>query len=64
MVSSKPYPYEDILRRLENADGLLPEDPINFLEVIGILESYGHVIQAYSINLRYIADTQFLVSVL
>ena len=61
MVSNKPYPYEDILRRLENADGLLPEDPTNFLEVIGILESYGHVIQAYSINLRYIADTQFLV---
>jgi CO2 hydration protein len=55
------HPYEEILQRLEHADGLLPEDPTNFLEVIGILEAYGHVIRAYEINLRYIADTQFLV---
>ncbi len=55
------YPYEEILQRLEQANGLLPEDPTNFLEVIGILESYGQVIRAYEINLRYIADTQFLV---
>ena len=56
-----PYPFESILQRLAVGDGLLPESEMNLLEVVGILESYGHVIRAYEINLRYIADQQFLV---
>ena len=56
-----PHPFELILQRLAVGDGLLPESEMNLLEVVGILESYGHVIRAYEINLRYIADQQFLV---
>lgn len=56
-----PHPFESIVQRLSVGDGLLPESETNLLEVMGILESYGHVIRAYEINLRYIADQQFLV---
>ncbi|MEB3295898.1 MAG: CO2 hydration protein [Synechococcales bacterium] len=55
------HPFEAVLQRLEKGESMLPDTPTNFLEVIGILESYGHVIDAYQVNLRYIADTQFLV---
>lgn len=55
------HPFESIVQRLSVGDGLLPESETNLLEVMGILESYGHVIRAYEINLRYIADQQFLV---
>jgi CO2 hydration protein len=64
MASLNPiasHPFEPILQRLANGDGLLPESEVNLLEVMGILESYGHVIDDYQINLRYIADQQFLV---
>jgi CO2 hydration protein len=40
---------------------LLEDSPTNTLEVVGILKSYGVVLDAYSINLNYIADHQFLV---
>jgi CO2 hydration protein len=54
-------PFEPLIQRLSKGDGLLPESEINLLEVMGILESYGHVIDDYQVNLRYIADQQFLV---
>jgi CO2 hydration protein len=60
-TSEATHPFEAILQRLAQGDGLLPESEMNLLEVIGILESYGHVINDYQINLRYIADQQFLV---
>ncbi len=55
------HPFESIVQRFSVGDGLLPESETNLLEVMGILESYAHVIRAYEINLRYIADQQFLV---
>ena len=46
---------------LLSGEALLPDNPDNVLEVVGILKSYGVVLDAYSINLNYIADHQFLV---
>ncbi|MBC1270157.1 CO2 hydration protein, partial [Trichormus variabilis FSR] len=40
---------------------LLVDSPRNVLEVVGILKSYGIVLDAYSKNLIYIAENQFLV---
>jgi len=40
---------------------LLPDTPDNVLEVVGILKSYGVVLDGYWRNLTYIADHQFLV---
>jgi CO2 hydration protein len=65
MVSAplKPptHPLADIIDRLESGGALLPESPENLVEVVGILKSYGVVLDAYAINLKYIADHQFLV---
>jgi len=49
-----------ILQRLEAGGALLPDSQIHRLEVIGILHSYGEVLDAYSRNLIFIADHQFL----
>jgi CO2 hydration protein len=49
------------LDRLMNGVPLLPDNPDNVEEVVGILKSYGIVLDAYSNNLIYIADNQFLV---
>lgn len=65
MVSApfKPptHPLADIIERLESGGALLPESPENLVEVVGVLKSYGVVLHAYSVNLKYIADHQFLV---
>ncbi|MEA5597438.1 CO2 hydration protein [Rivularia sp. UHCC 0363] len=64
MVLATPastHPLADILTRLEQGGALLPESPENLLEVVGILTSYGHVLDAYQRNLTYIAEHQFLV---
>lgn len=55
------HPLESFVERLLQGDALLPDTPNNVLEVVGILKSYGVVLDAYSINLCYIADHQFLV---
>ena len=47
--------------QLESGGALLGDSPRNVLEVVGILKSYGVVLDAYSRNLIYIADHQFLV---
>jgi CO2 hydration protein len=49
------------LDRLMNGVPLLPDTRDNLEEVVGILKSYGVVLDAYSNNLVYIADEQFLV---
>ncbi len=57
---SRNHPLETYIQRLMAGDALLPETPDNVLEVVGILKSYGIVLDAYSRNLNYIAENQFL----
>jgi CO2 hydration protein len=51
---------EEYIEKLETGQALLQDSPQNVMEVVGILKSYGVVLDAYSINLCYIANTQFL----
>jgi CO2 hydration protein len=46
--------------RFYNGQSLLPDNPHNVKEVVGILDSYGYVLAAYQKNLQYIADREFL----
>lgn len=55
------HPLAPFIARLLAGDALLPDSPENVLEVVGILKSYGVVLDAYWKNLIYIADHQFLV---
>ena len=57
---SKSLLIEEYIARFERGEALLDDSPQNLIEVIGILKSYGVVLDAYSINLCYIANTQFL----
>ncbi|MBW4651249.1 MAG: CO2 hydration protein [Kastovskya adunca ATA6-11-RM4] len=61
MLKKSPHPLFEYMKRLNAGDALLPDTPENVLEVVGILKSYGVVLDAYSINLIYIAEKQFLV---
>jgi CO2 hydration protein len=65
MVLSKKKPrnhlLEDYIQKLIAGEALLPDSPENVMEVVGILKSYGIVLDAYSRNLNYIAEHQFLV---
>ncbi|MEH1847560.1 MAG: CO2 hydration protein [Nostoc sp.] len=54
-------PLPEFIERLQTGQALLTDTPENVVEVVGILKSYGVVIDAYSINLNYIAEHQFLV---
>lgn len=54
------HPLATYIEKLEAGDALLPDSPENVLEVVGILKSYGIVLDAYSRNLIYIAEHQFL----
>ena len=58
---SRNHPLETYIQRLIAGDALLPETPDHVLEVVGILKSYGIVLDAYSRNLNYIAENQFLL---
>jgi CO2 hydration protein len=59
-----PHPLEPVIQRILAGGALLPEEPeTNLVEVVGALQSYGVVLDAYQINLKYIADHQFLVLV-
>ncbi|ALF53576.1 carbon dioxide transporter [Nostoc piscinale CENA21] len=62
-IKNKPgsHPLDEYVKRLQTGGALLPESKENVLEVVGILKSYGVVLDAYSNNLIYIADHQFLV---
>ncbi|AFZ33954.1 CO2 hydration protein [Stanieria cyanosphaera PCC 7437] len=52
---------EEYIQKLELGEALLQDSPTNLIEVVGILKSYGVVLDAYSNNLCYIANHQFLV---
>ncbi|MCS6959775.1 MAG: CO2 hydration protein [Pseudanabaenaceae cyanobacterium SKYGB_i_bin29] len=61
LTQTKPIgELEVILARLEQGGALLPDSPQNVMEVVGILKSYGVVLDAYWRNLCYIAQHQFL----
>jgi len=51
---------QEVKRRLLSGQTLLTDTPDHLLEVVGVLESYGEVLDAYSINLIYQAEEQFL----
>jgi CO2 hydration protein len=55
------HPLVEYIERLQTGQALLCDTPENVLEVVGILKSYGVVLDAYSKNLIYIAENQFLV---
>lgn len=61
IMQSSPYSLDLLMRRLQEGGALLPDSPDNVLEVVGILKSYGVVLDAYSRNLVYMGDEQFLV---
>jgi hypothetical protein len=50
----------EVQRRLLAGETLLTDTPDHLLEVVAVLESYGEVLDAYSINLIYQAEQQFL----
>jgi CO2 hydration protein len=54
-------PLSEYVKRLQTGETLLKDSPNNLLEVVGILKSYGVVLDAYSKNLIYIAEHQFLI---
>lgn len=58
---SRNHPLQNYIKRLIAGGALLPETPENVQEVVGILKSYGIVLDAYSRNLNYIAENQFLI---
>lgn len=55
------HPLTAYINRLKAGGALLPDTPENVTEVVGILKSYGIVLDAYSKNLIYIAENQFLI---
>ncbi|BAU11033.1 CO2 hydration protein [Leptolyngbya sp. NIES-3755] len=59
--SKSTHPLAEIVDRIESGGALLPESPTNLIEVVGVLKSYGIVLDAYSRNLKFIANHQFLV---
>ena len=50
----------EVKRRLLTGETLLTDTPDHLLEVVGVLESYGEVLNAYSTNLIFQAERQFL----
>ena len=60
-LHNSKHPLAEYIHRLEAGEALLQDSPQNVVEVVGILKSYGIVLDAYSKNLIYIADNQFLV---
>jgi CO2 hydration protein len=55
------HPLAAYINRLQSGGALLKDTPDNVLEVVGILKSYGVVLDAYYQNLLYISKDQFLV---
>ena len=62
-ITNEPssQPVADYIQRLQTGSALLNDSPENVTEVVGILKSYGVVLDAYSRNLIYISENQFLV---
>lgn len=61
VLKPSAHPLAAYIDILESGKALLPESAENVVEVVGILKSYGVVLDAYSRNLNYIAEEQFLV---
>ncbi|MEG5001298.1 CO2 hydration protein [Microcoleus sp. B4-D4] len=61
VLKPSAHPLSAYIDILESGKALLPESTENVVEVVGILKSYGVVLDAYSLNLNYIAEEQFLV---
>jgi CO2 hydration protein len=55
-----PHPLAQYVDRLQSGRSLLLDNPQNLQEVVGILDSYGHVLDAYQKNLLWIAEGEFL----
>lgn len=60
LATNTPPSQAELTQRLEQGAALLKDSPDNLLEVVGILKSYGVVLDAYARNLLYIAEHQFL----
>ena len=60
ILERSTHPLSAYINRLKSGQALLKDSPENVLEVVGILKSYGIVLDAYSQNLIYIAEHQFL----
>ncbi|MBV5259789.1 CO2 hydration protein [Synechococcus moorigangaii CMS01] len=54
------HPLAHFIYRLEQGLPMLEDSEQNVMEVVGILKSYGVVLDAYSKNLNYVAESQFL----
>ncbi len=52
---------QTLIDRIESGEALLPNNPDNVMEVVGILKSYAVVLDAYSRNLNFFAENQFLL---
>src|SRR5918998_6897475 len=61
VLKPSAHPLAAYIDILESGKALLPDSAENVVEVVGILKSYGIVLDAYSRNLIYIAENQFLV---
>ena len=59
-IEPSKHPLADFIHRLEAGEALLQDTPIHVVEVVGILKSYGVILDAYSRNLIYISEHQFL----
>lgn len=59
-ASTPSHPLAEIIQRLQAGGALLPDSLENVIEVVGILKSYGIVLDAYWRNLTYISEHQFL----
>lgn len=59
-LESSRHPLAEAIHRLERGEALLLDSPRNLQEVVGILKSYGVVLDAYYRNLLYISEGQFL----
>ncbi|MDA0265826.1 MAG: CO2 hydration protein [Cyanobacteria bacterium] len=60
-TAAEAHPLQDYIDRLLQGKAMLPDSEINLIEVVGILKSYGVVLDAYAVNLKYMATGQFLV---
>jgi CO2 hydration protein len=61
VLKPSSHPLAAYIDILESGKALLPESEENVVEVVGVLKSYAIVLDAYSRNLNYIAEEQFLV---
>ncbi len=61
VLKPSSHPLAQYIDILESGKALLPESVENVVEVVGVLKSYAIVLDAYSRNLNYIAEEQFLV---